>query len=103
MGKKWGLTVLSWEKRLALEHLCEDTAGTPDVDSDVVFLPGEHDLRSSVVPRGDISRHLRILNPGEAKVADLQIAVLVHENIAGLEISVNYTSRVDVFQTSLHL
>ena len=71
MGKKWGLTVLSWEKRLALEHLCEDTAGTPDVDSDVVFLPGEHDLGSAVIAGGDISGHLGVLYARKTKVADL--------------------------------
>jgi hypothetical protein len=42
-----------------------------------------------------------ILDPSEAKIADLEIAVLVYENIAGLEITMDDTGRVDVFQTTL--
>jgi hypothetical protein len=81
--------VLSWEKRLALEHLSEDAAGAPDVDLDVVLLPRKHNLRRAVVSRRDIAGHLRILNASEAKIADLQVAILVDENVAGLQISVD--------------
>lgn len=69
--------VLAGEQRLAVEHLGEDAAGAPDVDLDVVFLPGEHDLGGAVVPRRHVSRHLGVLQPREAEVADLQVAVLV--------------------------
>lgn len=65
-------TIFSWEQRLALQHLCEDTSRTPDIYRDIVFLPREHDLRSSIVSRRNIASHLRILNTGETKVADLQ-------------------------------
>jgi hypothetical protein len=44
---------------------------------------------------------LRILNSGQAKVADLEITVLVDEDVAGLEIAVDDTCRVDIFQTPL--
>jgi hypothetical protein len=93
--------ILSREKRLALQHLCKDTTGTPDVNFNIILLPCEHDLRRSVISRGDISGHLRILNSGQAKVADLEITVLVDEDIAGLEIAVDDTCRVDIFQTPL--
>lgn len=63
--------VLAGEEWLALEHLCKDAASAPDIDLDIVLLPGEHDLRGSVVSRRDISRHLRVLYPGQAKVTDL--------------------------------
>jgi hypothetical protein len=84
--------VLAREQRLALEHLSEDTACTPDINLNIVLLPREHNLWRAVVSRRYVSRHLRILNASQTKVADLEIAVLVDENIAGLEITVNNTS-----------
>ena len=95
------LTILSREKRLALEHLCKDTARTPDVHFHIILLPCEHDLGSSVVSRRDISGHLRILDTRKTKVANLQIAVLVDEDVGGLEVSVHDASGVDVFQATL--
>jgi hypothetical protein len=93
--------VLSGEKGLALEHFSEDAACAPDVYLDVVLLPREHDLRCSVVSRRDIAGHLRVLDTGKAKVANLQIAVLVDENVGGFEVTVDNAGGVDVFQTTL--
>lgn len=93
--------VLAGEQRLALEHFCENAASTPDIDLHIVLLPREHDLGCSVVARRDISSHLRILYTREAEIANLQIAVLVDEDVAGLQISVNNTRGVDVFETTL--
>lgn len=39
---------------------------------DVVFLPGEHDLWGAVVSCRNISCHLRILNTGQTKIANLR-------------------------------
>jgi hypothetical protein len=44
-------------------------------------LPGQHDFRCSVIPGRHIARHLRVLQPRQAKVADLEIAVLVDEDV----------------------
>ena len=93
--------VLAWEERLALEHLGKDTAGAPDIDLDVILLPGEHDLGCPIVPRRDVASHLRILNAGEAKVANLQVAVLVDQDVAGFQVPVDDAGGVDVFQTAL--
>ena len=93
--------VLSGEQGLALEHFCEDAARTPDVDLDVVFLPCKHNLWCAVVARGNVSGHLGILYTGQTEVADLQIAVLVYENVAGLQVTVDNTSGVNIFQTTL--
>jgi len=93
--------VLSGEQRLALKHLREDAPRTPDIDLHVVLLPREHDLGCSVVSRGNVSGHLGVLYTGETEVADLEIAVFVYEDVAGLQITVDNTSRVDVFQTAL--
>ena len=72
MGKRWVLTVFSREERLALKHLCKDAAGTPDIDGDVVLLPGEHDLGGAVIPGGDVAGHLGVLYARKTKVADLK-------------------------------
>lgn len=93
--------VLAGEQGLALEHLGKDAASAPDIDLDVVFLPGEHDFGGSVVSRRDITSHLRVLNSGKTEIANLEIAVLVDEDVAGLEITMDDTGRVDVLQTPL--
>lgn len=70
--------VLPGEQRLALKHLGEDAARGPDVDLDVVLLPREHDLWGTVVPRRDIACHLRVLDTRQSKIADFEVAILVH-------------------------
>lgn len=93
--------VLAGEQRLALEHLGKDTSNTPDINFNIVLLPGEHDFRSSVVSRRDIAGHLGVLNTGQTEVANLQIAILVDQNVAGLQVTVDNASRVDVLQSAL--
>lgn len=93
--------VLAGEERLALEHLSKDTSCTPDINLNVVLLPCEHDFRRSVVSGRDVSRHLRILYTSETEVANLEIAVLIDEDVAGLQVAMHDTSGVDVFQTTL--
>lgn len=76
--------VLAGEQRLALEHLGKDAACAPDIDFDVVLLPRKHDLRGAVVPRRNVARHLGVLNPRQAKIADLQITILVDQDVTWL-------------------
>lgn len=45
---------------LSEKHLSEDASDRPDVDRMVVLLPREHDLGRSVVPRGNVTRHLGV-------------------------------------------
>jgi hypothetical protein len=93
--------VLAGEQRLALQHLRENAACAPDVDLDIVFLPREHDLRRSVVTCRDITRHLGVLYTGKSEVADLEIAILVDQNVARLQVAVDDSCGVDVFQSAL--
>jgi hypothetical protein len=95
--------VLSGEKRLALEHLGEDAACTPDIHLHVVLLPCEHDLRRSVVSGRDVTGHLRVLDAGKTEIANLQIAVLVDKDVGGLKVTVDNTGGVDVFQATLRI
>lgn len=89
--------ILSREQWLALQHLGEDTTRTPDINLDIILLPCEHNLRRSVVSRGNVSGHLRILDSCKTEVADLQVTILIYENVAGFEITMNNTCRVDIF------
>ncbi len=66
-------------------------------------MPGEHDLGSTVVSCADVSSHLGVLNAGETEIADLEIAILVYENVAWLEITVDDACRVDVLETTENL
>lgn len=67
----------------------------------VVLLPREHDFRSAVVPRRNVTSHLRVRQPRQAKVTDLEVAVLVHENVGRLQIPVHDAGRVHVLETAL--
>ena len=49
--------------------------------SNVIFLPSQHNLRSTVVSRRHITGHLRILNSSQPEITDLQVAVLVDQDI----------------------
>jgi hypothetical protein len=48
----------------------------------VVFLPGQHDLGCAVVASGYVSGHLRVLDTSQAKVANLEIAIFINQNVA---------------------
>lgn len=93
--------ILSREQRRTGNHLGEDTANTPDVNGHIVLLPRKHNFGSTVVTSGDVSSHERILDTSQTKVADLEIAVLVNENVAGLQITMNDSSRVDKLEGTL--
>lgn len=93
--------VLAREEWFAVQHLCKDTACTPDINLNVILLPCEHNLRSSVVSCGHISGHLGVLNTCETEIADLEIAVLVDEDVAGLQIAMDDACRMDILETTL--
>ena len=69
--RKCRLTILSWEQRLSLEHLCKDTSRAPDIDGNIVFLPRQHDLWRTVVSRRDVTSHLGVLDSGQTEIANL--------------------------------
>lgn len=75
-----------------------------------VALEAQHDFRGSVPSGGDILGHvprifLRVHGkaPGQPKVADLEFAVGVDEQVAGLEITVQDVCRVDVLEAAQDL
>ena len=73
-----------------------------------VIRKAEHDLRRAVPPRRDVLGHeallLRLIEPArEPKIADLEFAVRVHEQVSRLEVAVQHVGRVDVFQATQRL
>ncbi len=95
--------VFAREQWLPLEHLGEDASRAPYVHLHIILLPCEHDLGRSVVSRRNVACHLRVLNPGEAEVAYLQVAVLVDKDVAGFEVAMNHSRGVDIFEPPLRL
>lgn len=95
--------ILAGEEGSALEHLGENTASRPDVDSNIVLLPGEHDLRGTIVTSGDVSGHLGVLDTSQAKVTDFEITVLIDENVGRLEVTMNDAGGVDILETAKNL
>lgn len=93
--------VFAREERFPLKHFGEDASRTPNIDFDVVFLPREHNLWSTVISGRHISGHLRILDAGQAEIADLQVTILIDQYVTGLEISVHNACGVNIFQATL--
>lgn len=48
----------------------------------IILLPCQHDLWCTVIARGYIASHLRILDTGETKITNLQVAVFIDQNVA---------------------
>lgn len=88
---------------------------------DVVLLPSEHDFWCPVVSCRDVTRHLRVCQSRQSKVANLEIAVLVDKDIGRFlpqpslgfdtmiaveitdKITVHHTGRMHVFESSLRI
>jgi hypothetical protein len=93
--RRWGtLTILSREQGFATQHLSQDTADGPHINSFGVLLESQHNLRGSVPTSRDIFGHeARIIFLGssrasQTKIADLEIAIGIKKQVGRLEISV---------------
>ena len=89
--------ILPRKQGFPLQHLRKNAPRAPNINLDIILLPRQHDLGGAVVPRRYVARHLRILDARQSEVADLEIAVLVHQDVGGLEVAVDHASGVDVF------
>jgi hypothetical protein len=88
----------------------KNSASSKKIEKNVthVVCKAEHNLRCAIPPRRDIFGHepllLRLIKPtGKSKIANLELAVRVDEQVARLEIAVQHVGRVDVFQTAERL
>lgn len=100
--------VLAGEEGLAEMHLGEDAADGPDVDRIGVLGQREHDLGGTVPARGNVLREKVVLlrggvrgsrislETGKAKVADLEVAFLVDQEVGRLEVAVDDAAAVQV-------
>ena len=96
------LVVAPPEQRPSEQQLREDGTYAPYVHGLRVLAPAHDDLRRAVPTGGDVVRHgdglplhVRVVDPAQAKVADLQVAVRVHQEVAGLQVPVDHVRRVE--------
>ena len=80
-------------RKSASEGLCGQKEKKKNVTH--VVCKAEHDLRCAIPPRRDIFGHepllLRLIKPaGESKIANLELAVRIDEQVARLEIAVQH-------------
>ena len=90
------------EERLPPEHFREDATDRPHVDRGGVALVLDEELRCAVPARHDVLGEAEVLlllggvdRAREAEVADLQVAVLVHQQVARLQVTVEHMRSVD--------
>ena len=102
--------VLPREEVPAGEHLREDAPHGPDVDGEGVLVHREHQLRGAVPAGRHVLGHERgvVLGggrepAGHPEVADLEFAVAVDQEVARLEVPVEYAGGVDVLQPPEYL
>ena len=93
--------IFAREQRFPLKHLSKDAPCAPNIHLNVVFLPCEHDLWGTVVPRRHVARHLWVLDACQTKVTDFQITVLIDEDIGRFEVAVDNACAVDILEAAL--
>ena len=91
------------EQGLAQQQLPHYAANAPDISAFFVGLRPQENLGGSVPAGGDfLSEHnvlLRAISgktPGQAEIANLQMAIGIDEYVAGLEVPVDDLSRVQI-------
>jgi len=88
------LTIFSGEQRLAAEHLGQNAAYAPHINSFGVLLEGEHNLRRSIPSRSHVFRHeprivlCRSSRPGKAEIADFQVTIGIQKQVGRLQVTV---------------
>mmetsp|Transcript_12581 Transcript_12581/g.33595 ORF Transcript_12581/g.33595 Transcript_12581/m.33595 type:complete len:272 (+) Transcript_12581:667-1482(+) len=101
--------VFACKGRLPGDELAEDAADGPHVYGHRV-LRGEQDHLRRPIPAGhhvvgaaECILLLRLQHAREAEVADLEVAVLVHQQVRWLQVSVDNAGAVQVYQATKYL
>lgn len=91
------------KNRLPQKHFSQHTPEAPDVDFLPVAVGAEEHLGCPVPPRGDVLSEDELLvramgeeRPDEAKVTELNLAVLAEEDVGRLEVAVKEVGGVEV-------
>jgi len=84
---------------LLAQGLCDDAADAPHVQLLVVLLSVEDDLRGTLPACDHLLGHKivllrRVPTPAQAKVADLEIALFIEQQISRLQVSVDDVATV---------
>mmetsp|Transcript_22332 Transcript_22332/g.50434 ORF Transcript_22332/g.50434 Transcript_22332/m.50434 type:complete len:209 (-) Transcript_22332:438-1064(-) len=95
--------VAAGKERLPPNHLGKYTAHSPHIDRRRVRLVFHKELGRAVPARHNVLGQPQVLllriervdGARQTKIADLEITVLVHEEVAGLQVSVQHVRRVD--------
>ena len=99
--------VLAGEDGLPPEELGKDASAAPEVHRHRVVVFREHNLGCAVPARddvlGEVLRRAVVDAAGEAKVAHLEVAVRVEEQVGGLQVAVQHLGAVDVLHSAKHL
>mmetsp|Transcript_13982 Transcript_13982/g.33355 ORF Transcript_13982/g.33355 Transcript_13982/m.33355 type:complete len:215 (+) Transcript_13982:210-854(+) len=89
------LSTLPWKKRPAGRHLSQNAADRPNVDRTRVVCPRAQHLWSTIPTRADVLCHgtdpllVGEAHSGQAKVADLEVAVAIHQKVSWFQVPVN--------------
>mmetsp|Transcript_71437 Transcript_71437/g.159958 ORF Transcript_71437/g.159958 Transcript_71437/m.159958 type:complete len:201 (+) Transcript_71437:377-979(+) len=103
------LRVVAREERSPHLHLGEDAADRPDVDGPGVVRPRAEDLRCPVPSGADVLGHgahpvlVREADTRQAEVAYLEVTIAVHEEVPGLQVSVDDQGRVHILHAAKEL
>lgn len=83
----------SWKYWLAAKKLSKDAANRPDIYGGSVIVAAEQQLRSPIPPGHDIFSHklaFSVVCASQTKVADLQIAVCINQEVPWFQVSMEY-------------
>lgn len=101
---------LSGQQWLPSNEFSENTANAPNINGRRVLPPRENHFRSSIPARCDVvgerglRGHQRVnIGARQSKVANFEVAVAVDEQVAGLQVAMEDTARVDVLKASQNL
>ena len=102
--------IVAAEEWFSTKKLGQDTACRPDINCLGVVGEREHDLRSPVPPGSHVLCHepsvlLGVFQKpaGQPKVADLELAIGVDEQVSRLQITMKNICRVDILEPTQHL
>ena len=97
-----GHRVVVIERVNASDHLVSQDAQGPPVDRLAMALVEEH-LGCQVLGRPTQSVSARLAVLGEAEVGQLQVALLINQDVLGLQVAVDYVQRVQILEHKSNL